>query len=320
MQPRFADESSLAGFDVVMGVFGQPSTALTFTADAPVRGEAMRWAMPRLAGPIDGMVLATDGLDGGYILEVLSIASGNARSLERRPLSAVALTADASTGLAYVAEAAQGADSMDLMQVDVATGRWRPLARLQMAFTEDWLVDLAIEPAAGILLVLDCAAACRLRGVDLADGSTLWSRPSDFRYFVDGPQPLLSRPCGLPCSGQFVDATTGVGTATGRHCEAAVPATIDGETVVATDSNGDACATGADASVVHLYQQGRDGPSGDFPVGAGLRLVVNGGESGYAVPPSMVVLGRDGSLGALSADNSAAQLLDLNTGQLITPD
>jgi hypothetical protein len=321
LREHFDTPQILAGFDLGVGSFdGEPAYVLSRRYQDPAVGEAMPRARPRAAGPDDGLVVVTYRDDQKSIVEVVDVATGADQVVAERTKVVWGVAIDASAHAVFVAEAAPGASSLEVVRIDLGSGDSRPVADLPVSGDPGLRVTLQLDEPRAHLLVLACEQVCRLHAIELASGERRWDRPSDYEDAIaaepDGI--VLSRSCGVPCPVQVVNPMDGAGRHVGEACDAAVALRVRGRLMVATDTDGTSCEM-PDPRRLFAYTPGSRTPEFDLALPIGQRIVPRSRDTGYSLDEGWLPVTESGGLSQLLDDSSGVTLVFLPTGATWRP-
>ena len=312
----FDDPATLTGVQVGYGQFGEPAEIFEREFE-PLRGERLRWGAPVADGPVDGQVAVA--FRDGAVSEVwlIDTATGEERKVAERPGLISSLELDPEGGVVHLLETALPVASFDVVSVGLDGAPAQEIVSIEVAdVARDW-VDTHLDTATDRLLVLACGFTCELTGVDLSDGTIAWSRPSDHHTLTGGPpgNVLASHHCNIPCATQLVDPATGAGLPGPETCGTPAIGVRSGAIAIATDTDGSACPEMDVPPTIHVYADDRSTPIASKTIPDDLRLVGNGGDIGYDIDASAVLVMR--SLEDLFDEPSLPRLLDLSTGAFV---
>ena len=316
IRERFDDPATLAGVQVGYGQLGQPARIFERELQ-PLRGDRLRWGAPVADGPVAGQVAVA--LRDGAVSEVwlIDIETGEERKIVDRTGLITSLELDPEGGRAHLVETTLPFETVDVVSVGLADGVVTEVTAVEVADVARGHVDTHLDTATDRLLVLACGITCELIGVDVADGSIAWSRPSDHRALTGGrPGSVLAwHACGIPCATQLVDPVTGIGEPAAETCGSVAIGVRSGAIAIATDSDGSECPEMDAPPTIHVYADRAATPLASKTVPDDLTLVHNGGDIGYDIDPSAVLVIR--SLEDLFDEPSLPRLLDLATGAFV---
>ncbi len=311
----YDDPATAVGAELAYGRFGAPGRVFD-RAFAPLRGDRLRWGGPVADGPLGGLIAVAFRDDDTTEIWTIDVETGAETKIAERAALISGLELDPRAGVVHLVETTLPLEAFEVVTLDLDSGAPTHVTTIPVADVAREHVATHLDPSTGTLLVLACGFTCELTGVDLAGGAVAWSRPSDHQALTSSLPGIVlaSHTCGLPCATQLIDPVTGTGTRAADTCGSAVLGVRAGAPAIATDSDGETCRELGAPPTIHVWTDPWVTPTASRVIPGDLFLDSDGGETGFDVDPSAVLLVH--SADDVAAGATEGRRLDLSSGAL----
>jgi hypothetical protein len=255
LDPVFSDPSSLTGLHLLAGTFRNNRPSSINRRFAPVKGEAMRGALPAAAGPAGGIVAFSfwDGQESQ--VRTISIAGGGESLAAQTPDVVTALAIGPAADWIYFATLDRDTyRAKDLLRVSARGGapeKVVSLASVERAPT----VQIVVTPNGASLAVMTCETTCEISLLAVSEEKYSWTVPTTASWMagIDDAHLLNVESCSDPCASEVIDLATGDRQLAGIVCDAAVLAAGPDAAVVSNAERGGSCARAPEGSAILSY-------------------------------------------------------------------